>query len=135
MTSEMTGQWRVYNDNSHGFTHREVFRGEQINIEAGDFVLMDYDDAVLFRGQYSPMIMSSQGVQDPKSYKMIRIEAGPEAGKEEIAEENKVYVCMMDGKEFVSKKELDAYVKANFADYVVKDDALDKVISKTRKGK
>ncbi len=128
----MTGKWRVYNAHPMGYTHEEMFKGEKIVIKAGEFVLMDYEDAVQFRGQYFPMITNPQGVQDPKSYKVIKIEAGPEA-KEEEKTESKVYVCHVDGKEFTDKKLLEEYMKANFSHLLVKDESLDDEIKKRNK--
>ena len=44
--------WRVYNRHPLGYTHKEKFKGDVIEIKAGEFVLMDYFEANEFRGQY-----------------------------------------------------------------------------------
>jgi len=66
-------QWRVYNKHSMGMTHREKFRDEFIEIKAGEFILMDYEDAVQFKGQYFPMKKRPSGEDDPASWKMIQL--------------------------------------------------------------
>lgn len=132
----MTGKWRVYNIHKDGFTHKEKFKGDDIVIPAGEFVLMDYEDAVQFKGQYFPIVINAQGVQDPKSYKMLKIEAGPEAKLDEIDNKQRIYICHVDGKEFSDKASLDEYMKTNFSHLLIKDEALDKEIEakKTKRG-
>lgn len=129
----MTGKWRVYNIHRDGLTHKEKFKGEDIVIPAGEFVLMDYEDAVQFKGQYFPLFMNGQGIQAPESYKMIKIEAGPEAKTENDSENKKVYVCHVDGKEFTDKGLLDEYMKTNFSHLLVRDETLDQEINKKSK--
>lgn len=130
----MTGKWRVYNIHREGLTHKEMFKGDKIEIKAGEFILMDYEDAIQFKGQYFPIVINAQGVQDPVSYKMIKIEAGPEAKTDAPKEQEKVYVSHVDGKEFTSKELLEEYMKANFSHLIVKDESMDEEIkSKKRK--
>jgi len=129
----MTGKWRVYNIHKDGLTHKEKFKGEDLVIPVGEFILMDYEDAVQFRGQYFPIRDNAMGVQDPASYKMIKIEAGPEANNKEIDDSKKVYVCHVDGKEFADKNLLDEYMKSNFSHLLIKDETLDQEINKKSK--
>lgn len=63
---------RVYNDND--FEHVEMFKGDKISIAPKDYITMDRGDAVLFRGQFFQPRYLADGVQDPRSFKMIRIE-------------------------------------------------------------
>lgn len=121
-------KWRVYNMHPQGFTHTEKFRDEMISIKAGSFVLMDYEDAVLFKGQYFPTKMDAMNQQDPKTFKCIKIEAEEAGSKPELI---KTYVCHVDGKEFPSKAELEAYVQAKYGELEpFKDEALDAEIEK-----
>lgn len=124
--------WRVYNEHPDKLTHKEKFRDELIEIKAGEFKLMDYEDAVLFKGQYFPMKMDATGVQDRTSYKVIRIAPDAEAveAKKQV---ERVYVCHMDGKEFPSKEALEAYEKENYAHLVIKDESLDAELDRTQK--
>lgn len=124
-------KWRVYNRHPEGLTHKEKFRGDDIVIKAGDFHLMDYEDAIIFKGQYFPMAERGDGTQDPKTYKVIELK--PDAESEIVFPEFN-YVSPVDGKKFSSQSELDAYIKGNFSHLeTVKDTALDSEINK--KGK
>lgn len=115
-------QWRVYNVHKDGLTHREKFRDEMIEIKAGEYVLMDYEDAVLFRGQYFPMKFDGMNQQIPESMKMIKL-MPDEAGA--VPEVKMKFVCQRDGKEFPSQAELDAYTKGRYGDEVFKDESLE----------
>lgn len=127
-------RWKVYNVHSHGLTHVEKFKDETISIKAGEFVEMDYEDAVQFKGQYFPIKKNAQNVQDPASFKMIKLE--PVNPDEPIEAANKIYVSHIDGKEFQSKAALEAYLNQNYSDseLIVKDEALDKELAKKKKG-
>lgn len=63
---------KVWNKNVH--PHSEMFRGDMINIPAGEFVEMEFMDAVQFKGQMSRRLSDADGAQDPRSFKMIQIE-------------------------------------------------------------
>lgn len=116
------GKWRVYNVHKDGLTHSEKFRGDPVVIKAGDYVLMDYEDAIQFRGQYFPMQMDGDNQQIPASMKMIKLV--PDSPDAAPAVKMK-FVCQRDGKEFSSAAELEAYTKENFGHEVFKDDALE----------
>lgn len=119
-------KWRVYNMHPEGLTHREKFRDEMIEIKANSYVLMDYEDAVLFKSQYFPMKMNAMNVQDSTTYKVIKIEA---EGQVEEKKTELRYVCHVDGKEFSSKAELEAYVNAKYADLEpFRDDSIEEQI-------
>lgn len=120
---------RVYNKHSKGFEHNEMFKGKQLSIPAGGYIVMDYEDAVDFRGQYFPMKLMPTGEPDPAGWKMIEIVPMQE-GEEDAP---KRFVCNMDGKEFRSQAELDAYTSSNFSDQVFKDPGLDEQIEAKRK--
>lgn len=104
------GLVRVWNDNTYPF--RQNFKGEDIMIPAKKFIMMDEEDAVSFRGKYSPPILDGANNCLPHSYKMIRIEHNSEP---EALVSSK-FRCHADGAEFDTQEELDEYVKANHAD-------------------
>lgn len=127
-------KWRVYNKHPLGFTHREKFQDSIIEIKAGEYVLMDYEDAVAFRGQYFPMRMNAQDVQDPESYKCIEIVKDDSVVDEKPAVETK-WVCHFDGKEFPTKDLLMSYIEQNFKDKIVVDEVAEKEIEEEKRGR
>ncbi len=64
--------YRVWNDNTHPY--RENFKGDKIEILAKQYVEMSEDDALQFKGTFSPPIRDADGNDLPQGYKMIRIE-------------------------------------------------------------
>lgn len=72
---------KVWNDNK--YVHKEKFRGDLITIAPGEFVEMEYHDAVQFKGQMTPIARDVDGAPTPQSYKMIRVEAIAEKAKKE----------------------------------------------------
>lgn len=130
----MAVKWEVWNMHQHGLTHREVYKGETVEIPAGKYILMDYDEAVQFKSQYFPMQKNAQGVQTPESMKMIVLKkhvAGTAPDKEA-----KKFVSHMDGKEFATQAELDAYVKQHFEGQAIVDEVAEAEIeAKQSRGK
>lgn len=101
---------KVYNDNI--YPYREVFKEEVYEIPAGGFITMDKAKAIMFHGSFSPIVKNAQGEYDPKYFKKIRLEEiSPEVAKP-VAK----FICQMDGKEFNSQKELDAWIDENHLD-------------------
>lgn len=127
-------KWRVYNRHPRGFTHREKFQDSIVEIKAGEYVLMDYEDAVAFRGQYFPMFMNAQGVQDEASYKCIELVKDGNDVEEKVIGETR-YVCHFDGKEFPTKDLLMSYIEQNFKDKIVVDETVEVEIEEERKGR
>lgn len=123
-------KWQVWNKHPNGLKHTERFRDQMIEIPAGEFILMDYEDAVQFRGQFTPIVRTPMGDIDPKSYKVIELKPHDPNAKQ--AQSPKKYVCNMDGREFQSQSELDAYLEANYADATFTDETLETEI-KTEK--
>jgi len=122
-------QWQVWNKHPMGYTHKEKFKGEDIIIKAGEFILMDYEEAVQFRCQYFPMKLLGDNTQDPMTFKVIELKPN---GKPEEAKP--FYVSPVDGKKFETQQELDTYLKENFADREkVVDPELDATIKKGKK--
>lgn len=120
---------KVYNRHRDGLDHNEMFKGKMLNIKVNQFVVMDYDDAVDFKGQYFPMKLMPTGEPDPAGWKMI--EVVPINDGDENAPRK--YVCNMDGREFSSQSELDKYTSANFGEQVFKDQGLDEQIAVAKK--
>ena len=122
-------KWKVINAHPQGLTHREMFRGDLIEIPAGGYVLMDYEDAIQFKSQYYPMKINAMDEPDPSGFKCIKIESD---GIEEVVKtpEKTVYVCHFDKKTFSTLEALEAHVNTNYADKLVKDLELDKEIEK-----
>lgn len=98
---------RVWNDWTR--EHVEEFRGDTVRIPAKKYVVMDWPDAVQFRGQYTAIERDGLGT-DVKP-KMIRLEK-IDAAAPEYPQSNK-FVCQIDGAEFGTQAELDAYIAAN----------------------
>jgi hypothetical protein len=67
---------KVWNDNKH--VHVEKYQGKDIEIPAGKYIEMDYDDALQFQGKFKPPMITGQG-HDPRGFKMIRVERPPVA--------------------------------------------------------
>lgn len=124
-------KWEVWNTHKDGVTFKDKFRDEPIEIPAGKFVLMDYEDAVLFKGQYFQPRYDAMGQQIPSSMKMIDIRPH---GKSSAPLVDKKYVCHMDGKEFDSAAALAKYIKENYADSVTVDESAEAEI-KQKTGK
>lgn len=117
-------KWRVYNRHPEGMTHREKYKEQMITIPAGGFVLMDYEDAVQFRGQYFPMKKNAQGAPDPASFKVIHLEPDNAEVKAAPVE----FICHFDGRKFPTQSALDQYLTENYADKTFKDEALEETI-------
>lgn len=98
-------QAKVWNDNKYVF--RQKFMDEEIVIEPKQFILMDENKAIRFRGHYSPIEVDGNGVPLETSYKMIRVEPIDKSGK---GETDKI-TCMSCAKDhFQSQRELDAHI-------------------------
>lgn len=63
---------KVWNDNVH--PHKEVFKEKTIEIPPKGFVTMEWEDAVDFRGKYTPIALDGGGAPLSTSFKMIRLE-------------------------------------------------------------
>lgn len=129
-------KWRVWNRHPEGLTHKEKFREQLIEIKAGEYILMDYEDAVQFRGQYFPILKNAQGAPDPRGFKCIHLEPDGDA-EMGVKIGAKEFVCMKDGAKFPTQAMLDRHIEQNYKEEIVKDDALEEQIAKdgaTRRG-
>lgn len=120
-------KWRVYNRHPHGLTHREKFRDTEIVIPAGEYVVMDHEDAVIFKSQYFPIRKTAMGVPDPACFKCIVLEPD---GDVSVQPASKEFVCHFDGAKFPTQKMLDNYIKQNYADQAFTDESLEAEIEK-----
>lgn len=125
-------KWRVWNKHPNGLTHTEKFKDQDIVIKAGEFVLMDYEDAVQFRGQYFPMKRNAQGAPDPSGFKIIHLEKHDDGADDKPSEE---FVCMFDGRKFPTQKLLDQYLTENYADKTFVDEKIEEEIKATKRGR
>lgn len=82
---------KVWNDNK--YPHKEMFRGEMIEIGPGEFIEMEHMDAVQFKGQMSPIIRDADGAPTEKSFKKIRVEE-PKADAK-VASSDAELICQM----------------------------------------
>lgn len=99
------GMVEVWNDNELPF--RQRFKEVQINIPANSKIVMDSEEAVLFRSLFFQPQLDADGVQLKSSYKKIRI------GKmltEDEAEKSEEHICHMDGQKFASKAAYDQHI-------------------------
>ena len=128
-------KWRVYNRHPHGLTHVEEFKEQLLKIPAGEYVLMDYEEAVQFRGQYFPMKKNGQDAPDPSGFKCIELK--PDTDKEQVANTGKSdggYVCHFDGAKFPTQALLDKYIKDNYADHSFEDQELESEMREAKRG-
>jgi hypothetical protein len=65
-------QVRVWNDNVHPY--EEIFKGDKLLIGSKDFIEMDENEAVQFKGTFKPPVLNVDGVHLPEGFKMIRVE-------------------------------------------------------------
>lgn len=106
-------QVEVFNDNK--YTHKEMFKGREITIPAGGVVVMEEDDAIDFKGQFSEIRVDGTGKQDPRSFKMIRIGKVVDAAeaKSAIAKQDLELTCQKCGYVALTKKMLEEHIDTN----------------------
>lgn len=115
----------VRNENTHPY--REKFQDRMIEIPPGETVQMDADEAKRFLSKCNGVMRDADGQPDPRGFKRLRIESltGGDAPEPKA---KTVYVSHIDGKEFGSKKELDAHLE-QFKDKVVTDENAEREIA------
>ena len=123
------GYAKVWNDNIYPYT--EVFKKKTITIAPKSYVEMEYEDAVDFRGQFTPVELDGAGVPKPTSYKMIRVEKIPETFVEKPTE----IACQACGMRQVSMEALSDHIKAHHVESMVDKDAKDELLGTKSKGK
>jgi hypothetical protein len=106
-------QVKVWNTNTHDLVER--FKGNEVIIPAGKFIEMEYYEANEFRGQYHPRPVDNDGkmVDDPKYYKMLRVEIPGDKPIPSKAVGG--YTCMKCQGAYQAQDELDFHVKTKHA--------------------
>lgn len=110
---------KVWNDNVH--PHKERFRGDLIVIEPKGFVEMEWEDAIQFKGQFTPMTMAkpdghraeddddvSVGGPDARCFKMIRVET---VRPELVFKSESTFINPVTGQKHASKAEYQAALR------------------------
>lgn len=113
---------KVYVLNKNSYPLRELFKGEEVTIEANSFwkdakgnkKILDIYEANDFRGQYHPVPFDGSGkmLNDPKHFKMIEM-VPVDDEKMEVADEKPAFKCMAKECKHVSpsSEELEAHTK------------------------
>jgi len=123
---------RVWNRNA--YDHTETFKGSKVTIPAHKFIEMDYDEAVLFKGQFSNPQFGKDMVQRPESYKWIEIDKDDKAkvlksrGSDSGDETEKVFTCHVCMKDFRTKNGLLKHIKDKHQDMMVDKEAKDELL-------
>lgn len=115
---------KVYNDNK--YEYRENFKGEMIVIAPGNFVEMDFEDAIEFKSAFPNVIkpdFDGAGNQKPETFKMIRVEKG-DYGEPAAAEEK--FTCPQCGDELATEEALDRHIDKNHLDELMDQELADK---------
>lgn len=120
-------QVRVFNDNVHDYS--ETFREVKLKIPAKGFILMDAEEAHLFKGTFAGILRDADDNPDPKGFKMIRIEP---ISAEAAAPEAEKFLSHHDGKSFDTKAELLNHLE-QFKDEVVVDEEAEKELAAKKK--
>jgi hypothetical protein len=114
------GMVRVYNDNT--FEHKELFKGSNIVIAPGKFIEMDRGEAKLFAGQFYQPKYLADGVQDPRSFKKIRVVPVEDLQEEPVTEVDE-NVCQACGFQAASPAGLKIHISKNHAGDMLDEDA------------
>jgi hypothetical protein len=124
---------RVWNRNQ--YDHEEKFKGSLVKIPANKCIEMDYDEAILFKGQFYNPAFGKDMVQKPESYKWIEIDPDDKAkvlkarstdgGSDET---EKVFSCHVCSKDFRTKNGLLKHIKDKHQDLMVDKDAKDELL-------
>lgn len=124
---------KVWNDNPHT-DWTEMFKGEKISIPSGKCIEMEFFEATEFKGQFSPIRIKGDETQDPKSFKMIRVEKiNQEDGELDIRHD--ISQCNLCKKSFNSEAALLKHSEAQHADQMVVDNLAEASIPKRKPGR
>ncbi|MBF8253261.1 MAG: hypothetical protein HW379_1603 [Actinobacteria bacterium] len=129
----MTKKCKVINMHPQGLTHVEFFKGDKIEIPAGQFIVMDYEDATNFKSQYFPMKFDAMEQPDPTGFKCLKLEPILDESVEEKTVEKVIYVCNLDGKKFETAEALNAHISSNYSDRIVVDEVAEKEMEHRKK--
>jgi hypothetical protein len=121
---------KVWNDNVYPYS--ETFKGDKIHIPAKQCIEMEEEDAISFRGTFSPPVRDADGNDTPAGYKMIRIEGGGPAAQ--TAKTAADHVCQLCKEKFQTESSLILHSEHAHKDQIVVDEAAEAAI-RTRKAK
>lgn len=128
-------QVKVWNDNIYDFKEPN-FKGQPIVVKAGEYITMDYEEAVEFQGKFSPMAPEDTAdAEIPKYFKKIRIEK-PEGAS--VSPSVTEYVCQLTGKKFSNLDDYKKHLVASaelYADSLNVDEAAEAEIAEKKKRK
>lgn len=125
---------KVWNDNPHT-DWKETFKGDEINIKSGTFIEMEFFEAHEFKGQYSPIRLKPDETQDPKSFKMIRVEPLTQEKKDTLEEDGQeIFPCQLCKKVYTTEASLLKHSILLHADKFVTDELAEAELPK-RKGR
>lgn len=116
---------KVWNDNKH--PHKEMFKGVEIVIPPGKSIEMEYEEAVEFKGQYTPMPPDEFNGDESIYYKKIRVE--PVDPRLVVKDPNDHLINHATGKSFESVKDLAASLEA-VRHLLVKDPDAERALAK-----
>jgi len=123
---------KVHNLNKYDYS--EKFKGSMINIPAGGHIIMEYFEAEQFLSRANAVRFLKNGRQDPKTYKMLKIdeddkkEAYDQMHGTKNEDSEKTYVCHACSKEFLTKTGLLKHIKSKHKDLMVDSEARDELI-------
>lgn len=115
-------QVKVWNKNVHPYKE-DNFNGENIRIPAGGYIVMEEYEAISFMGRAVPIVKMADGLQDPRSYKMLVREYIDE--KEAKIEAEK-YNCQACGKAHKDQASLDEHTDDEHLDMLSDQDVATK---------
>ncbi len=105
---------KVWNRNK--FPHTEKYKGAEYTIAAGGFIEMEFEDAVDFKGQFTPMPPEDYNGDPAKFHKMIVVEWPEDPGTKVDP-----LVCHADGSAASSQDALIAKI-AQYSHIAAKDE-------------
>lgn len=114
------GLVKVWNKNMHPLEER--FRDQQIKIPPGGYIVMDEEEAELYRGQFKPILKTADGGHDPKGFKMLFIEPDHKQEPKNL-NPHLCQACKFAG---ASKEELDEHIDGMHLDQLQDKEFADK---------
>ena len=119
---------KVWNRNTH--PHTEKFKGKSITVPAQGSIEMEFEDAVDFLGQFTPIERDGAGQPLPKSYKMLDIEKPSDFGAR--IEDRRI--CMKCKGQFASDSDLVKHIEEFHLDAMADADAKDQLEREAKRG-
>lgn len=110
---------KVWNDNTYDY--KEEFREQKIAIPAKGYVVMEADEAHMFRSSFCPIIVDHDGKPDPKGYKIIRLE--PIGDAEETMEAKPSLDCIVCKYKAASDTDLKEHLTTHESQSLVDEEA------------